>query len=295
MYNLLYLLLARSREYLLIDLHTHTTASDGSYQPRDLVRLAAETGLKAVAITDHDTAAGNLEALQAGSEFGVEVVPGVEISADSPYGSLHILGLFIRPDDQAMEAVLQELRVYRDERNRRMVDRLAELGIVITMDELLAQAGGELVGRPHFAAVLIKKGVVRTSNEAFDVYLKTGAKAYMDKKRLPTDQAIAMIQAAGGLPILAHPYAVRARDPEQFEDRLRALMNQGLRGIEVYYSDHTDNDLYYFADLARRFNLAVSGGSDFHGPAKPGLRLGVGYGDMRIPDIVLQNLKETRE
>jgi hypothetical protein len=287
--------MARYWEYRLIDLHTHTTASDGSYQPRDLVRLAAEMGLAAVAITDHDTAAGNAEALQAGPEFGVEVIPGVEISADSTYGSLHILGLFIRPDDEPMEAILRELRIYREERNRRMIDRLTELGIPVAMEELQALAGGEIVGRPHFAALLIKKGIVKTSNEAFDVYLKSGAKAYMEKKRLPTDQAIGMIRAAGGIPILAHPYAVRARDPQQFESRLLALMDQGLRGIEVYYSDHTDQDVHYFADLARRFNLAVSGGTDFHGPAKPGLRLGVGYGDLRIPDIVLENLKETRE
>jgi 3',5'-nucleoside bisphosphate phosphatase len=189
----------------LIDLHTHSAASDGSYPPRELVKLAAQGGLQAMAVTDHDTVAGNLEALAAGEEFGVEVVPGVEISADSAFGSMHIVGLFIRPEDEEMESVLRELRQYRDDRNRKMIKLCAGMGIQITMEELLAEAGGDLVARPHFAKVLVKKGVVRTYQEAFDVYLKTGGKAYLDKKRLLSDQAIAMIREAGGLAILAHP------------------------------------------------------------------------------------------
>jgi hypothetical protein len=276
----------------MIDLHIHTTASDGTFRPRDMVALAARSGLRAVAVTDHDTAAGNREALDAAAEFGIEVVPGVEISADSPYGTLHIVGLFIRPDDEPMEAVLTELRRFRDERNRKMIILLEKMGIIVTMEELLKEAGGDLVGRPHFASLLVKKGAVKTYQEAFDVYLKTGGKAFLDKKRLPSDQAIAMIEAAGGLPILAHPYLMRNKDESGFEANLRRLMEQGLRGMEVYYTDHSYAEEAYFADVARRFNLLVSGGTDFHGAIKPDVALGRGFGNLEIGDEILENLKE---
>jgi len=277
----------------LIDLHTHTTASDGSFSPRDLVHLAKAGGLQAMAITDHDTVAGNLEALEAAMELGFELVPGVEISADSTAGTIHIVGLFIRPDDPDMEAVLTELRVFREERNRKMVARLAELGIHLTPQELVMEAGGDLVGRPHFAALLLKKGHVKTYQEAFDVYLKSGGKAYLDKKRLPSDQAIAMIKDAGGIPILAHPFTMREKAKDGFEARLRELVDQNLQGIEVYYTDHSHADVVFYADLARRYNLLISGGTDFHGAVKPDVQLGRGRGAMNIPYEILEHMKET--
>lgn len=277
----------------MIDLHTHSTASDGSYSPRDLVHLAKAGGLQALAITDHDTVAGNLEALEAGRELGVEVVPGVEISADSTAGTIHIVGLFINPDDQEMEATLRELRLFREERNRKMIARLAELGIHLTLHELVMEAGGDLVGRPHFASLLVKKGHVKHYQEAFDIYLKSGGKAYLDKKRLPSDQAIAMIKDAGGIPILAHPYTMREKARDDFEERLRELIEHGLRGIEVYYAEHSHADQILFADLARRYNLLVSGGTDFHGAVKPDVMLGRGYGSMKIPYELLEHMKET--
>ena len=277
----------------MIDLHTHTTASDGSFSPRDLVHLAIAGGLQAMAVTDHDTVAGNLEALETGMELGFEVIPGVEISADSSAGTIHIVGLFIRPDDPDMEAVLTELRLFREERNRKMVARLAELGIHLAPQELVIEAGGDLVGRPHFASLLLKKGHVKTYQEAFDVYLKSGGKAYLDKKRLPSDQAIAMIKDAGGIPILAHPFTMRERAKDGFETRLRELVDQGLRGIEVYYTDHSRADEVFYADLARRYNLLISGGTDFHGAVKPDVQLGRGRGAMNIPYELLEHMKET--
>lgn len=276
-----------------IDLHTHTTASDGSYRPRDLVRLAKDSNLQAIAITDHDTAAGNAEALAAGEEFDLEVVPGVEISADSPYGSVHMVGLFIRPDDQPMEATLAELRRFRDERNRKMIKLLEGMGIAITMEELLQEAGGDLVGRPHFASLLAKKGIVKTYEEAFDVYLKSGGKAYLDKKRLPTDQAIGMIRDAGGIPILAHPFILLRKNQADFEPFVKTLIDQGLRGIEVYYTDHNRSEEVLFGDLARRYNLLISGGTDFHGAVKPEVALGRGYGMLDLPYELLETMKET--
>jgi predicted metal-dependent phosphoesterase TrpH len=257
-----------------------------------LVELAKRSHLEALAITDHDTVAGNVEALRAGTEFGLEVIPGVEISADSAAGTIHIVGLLIRPDDEEMESVLRELRLFREERNRKMIARLAELGVHVTFQELAMEAGGDLVGRPHFAALLTKKGYVKTYQEAFDIYLKSGGKAYLDKKRLPSDQAIAMIQAAGGLPILAHPYIVRDKIQDGFEKQLSGLVDQGLRGIEVFYTEHSRGDEAYFADLARRYNLLVSGGTDFHGAVKPDVSLGRGFGAMNIPYELLQHLKE---
>jgi predicted metal-dependent phosphoesterase TrpH len=257
-----------------------------------MVALAAREELRAVAVTDHDTTAGNHAALAAAVEFGIEVIPGVEISADSPYGTLHIVGLFIRPDDGPMEIALSELRTFRDERNRKMIRLLETMGIIVTMEELLKEAGGDLVGRPHFASLLVKKGVVKTFQEAFDVYLKSGGKAFLDKKRLPSDQAIAMIKAAGGLPILAHPFLMRNKDVAGFEANLTTLVEQGLRGLEVFYTDHSRVEEAYFSDVARRCNLLVSGGSDFHGAIKPDVKLGRGFGNLNISDEILENLKE---
>ncbi len=278
----------------MIDLHTHTTASDGTYSPKDLVKLAREEGLEAVAITDHDTIAGNEEALQAGGQLDFEVVPGVEISADAPFGSVHIVGLYIDPTNGEMEATLKELREFREERNRKMVRRLEELGIHITMEELAKEAGGDLIGRPHFASLLVKKGAVRDYHEAFDKYLKAGGQAYLDKKRLPAEEAIRMITNAGGTPILAHPYTLRQKDEDNFEENVRFLIQRGLQGIEVYYTEHSAGEEALFADIARRYNLVISGGSDFHGEVKPDIRLGSGFGNMHIPYRVLEDIKEAR-
>lgn len=278
----------------MIDLHTHTTASDGTFSPRDLVHLSKDEGLQAVAITDHDTTSGNEEALAAGREFGLEVVPGVEISADSPFGSVHIVGLLIDENDQGMEATLKELRDFRHTRNVKMIDKLMELGIPITMEELITESGGDLVGRPHFAALMVKKGAVRSYQEAFQRYLKEGGEAYLDKKRLPLERAIAMINDSGGIPILAHPFTLRRRDEANFEENVRRMVDLGIQGMEVYYSEHGRGDVALYSDLARRYNLLVSGGTDFHGAVKPDIKLGSGYGNMEIQYELLQAMKEAR-
>jgi len=222
------------------------------------------------------------------------VVPGVEISADAPFGSVHIVGLYIDPSNGEMEATLKELREFREERNRKMVKRLEELGVHITMEELAKEAGGDLIGRPHFAALLVKKGAVQDYHEAFDKYLKAGGQAYLDKKRLPVEDAIRMIHNAGGISILAHPYTLRRKDESRFEENVRYLVEKGIRGIEVYYTEHSAGEEALFADIARRYNLVISGGSDFHGEVKPDIRLGMGFGNMRIPYRLLEDLKEAR-
>ncbi len=278
----------------MIDLHIHTTASDGSMTPAEVVHLARSQGLQAIAITDHDTIAGNSQALETGRRLDFEVIPGVEISADAPFGSLHIVGLFIDPEDDSLESVLKDLRDYREQRNRKMIRRLEELGLPLTVEELAREAGGDLIGRPHFAALMVKKGYVKDYREAFDKYLKAGGKAYLDKKRLPADKAIALIRRAGGTAILAHPFTLRQKDADHFEENLRYLIDRGMQGIEVYYSEHSKGDEALFSDIARRYNLLISGGSDFHGEAKPDIQLGRGFGSMRIPYEVLEGLKEAR-
>lgn len=258
------------------------------------MKLAQQEGLLAVAVTDHDTTAGNAEAMQAGRELDFEVIPGVEISADSPFGSVHIVGLYVDYNDEKLEATLRELREFRDQRNRLMILRLAELGIQITMDELMLEAGGDLVGRPHFAALLVKKGAVTHYKEAFNKYLKAGGAAYLDKKRLPADQAIQMIHDAGGTSVIAHPFVLRKKDQANFEQNIKYLIDRGIQGIEVYYTEHTRGEEALFADLARRYDLVISGGSDFHGTVKPDIRLGRGFGDMKISYDILENIKEAR-
>ncbi len=281
-------------EISLIDLHTHTTASDGTFSPRELVKMAKDEGLEALAITDHDTTAGNAEAADAGREYDFEVVPGVEISADAPFGSQHIVGLYLNSDAEKMESALRELRDFRDKRNQKMIVLLEELGIPVTMAELQIEAGGDLVGRPHFAALLLKRGYVNTYQEAFEKYLKAGGKAYLDKKRLPADEAIQMIHDGGGISIIAHPYILRRKDEENFEKNIEYLVERGIQGIEVYYPEHSRGDEALFADLARRYDLLISGGTDFHGSIKPGVRLGRGYGTMDIPYECLDAIKEAR-
>lgn len=270
-----------------VDLHTHTTASDGSLTPAELVRAAADAGLAAVAITDHDTIAGVAEALAAGRELPIEVVPGVEISmAGGPKGSMHLLGLFIDHHNPDLKQSLQRLQAARAQRNPQIARRLQELGIPLTMDEVSALAGGGQVGRPHFAQALIARGVVANRGEAFGRFLAAGKPAYVDKFRFQPAEAIAMVKAAGGVPILAHP-GLLGLGMAALENLVAELVSHGLAGIEVYYSEHDNNLARRLAALAARRDLVISGGTDFHGDNKKDIHLGVGQGTLRVPDSLL--------
>jgi predicted metal-dependent phosphoesterase TrpH len=279
----------------LIDLHTHTTASDGSLSPGELVALAARAGLKAVAVTDHDTIDGLDEALAAGSEAGIEVVPGVEISVQGgPTGSMHMLGLLLDHLSPGLVESLARLQLARAERNPKIVQRFNEMGIPMTMEEVAAHAGGELVGRPHFARVLLERGIVRDRGEAFARYLGAGAPAYVAKHRFSPAEGMAMIRAAGGVPVLAHPGMLKLATGD-LEKLVRELMRDGLEGIEALYSEHDQAQRNWLTSLAARLGLVISGGTDFHGQAKPDLRLGLGWGDLRVPPGVLAGLKQRRD
>ncbi|MBU1276145.1 MAG: PHP domain-containing protein [Proteobacteria bacterium] len=279
----------------LIDLHTHSTASDGVLTPALVARAAAEAGLAAVALTDHDTTEGLAEFLSAAQPGGPELVPGVELSVARPGGgSIHLLGLWVDPGEPRLEKGLERVQQARRERNPKMVARLREMGVEIAMEEVEAAAGGGQVGRPHFAQVLVDKGVVHNLGEAFGRYLKRGAPAYVEKQRLEPGEAMALIRGAGGVTVLAHPGLLELH-PLVLEKLVAGLKDLGLMGIEAYYSEHKPSQERQLLGLAARLGLAVSGGSDFHGANKPGIRLGAGQGTLRVPAALLAGLKQARD
>ena len=227
----------------MIDLHTHTTASDGTLSPTELVHLAKQKRLEALSVTDHDTIDGIAEALAAAAIATIEVVPGIEISAEYTGATLHILGYYIDATDEQFSSKIAELQNARAERNPKIIKRLQELGLCIEMEDVIAEAGGGLIGRPHFAQALIKKGYVKTAQEAFERYLAKGAPAYCEKFRFPPKEAIELIQQAGGIAVLAHPSSLRSSDADDLEKTVRTMVGHGISGIEAYYSDHTPEQL----------------------------------------------------
>ncbi|MDQ0059564.1 PHP domain-containing protein [Paenibacillus harenae] len=254
----------------LADLHTHTTASDGLHSPTDIVQFAKAAGLSAVAITDHDTIAGVAEAIVAGERIGVRVVPGVEVSTVAGGQDIHILGYFTDGSDKQWLARLASLRDVRNHRNDMIVSRLNELGVSITMDDVREAARSKQaasdssekafsIGRPHIAEVLIRQGVVSTMSEAFDKYLASGAAAYVNPPRLTPFEAVDWIHEAGGTSVIAHPGLYG--DDELVE----AIAKHGANGIEVFHSDHGAEEESRYAELAAKYGLIVTGGSDFHG------------------------------
>ncbi len=220
-----------------VDLHLHSTASDGSLTPEELVAYAREKGAAAIALTDHDTVDGVKPALEAGARHGLEVVPGVEISALHPRGTMHILGYFIDPDHPFLQNQLDRLQVARRERNPRIIQRLKALGIPITWESVAALARGQ-IGRPHIAQALVRAGAVTSVEEAFEKYLTRGAPAYVEKFRFPPSEAIEMIRAAGGLAVLAHPFTLNLPSLSALEQELSALKALGLEGVDGLYPEH---------------------------------------------------------
>ena len=277
-----------------VDLHVHTTASDGDLSPRECVAEAAREGLAAIAITDHDTTAGNAEAAAAGREFGIKVVPGVEVSCSHERFTIHLLGYYPDEDDERLAAMLAQLRSRREERNPRILARLAELGCPVDYDEVLEVSGGAVVGRPHIAAVMVRKGYVGSLAEAFDRYLARGAAAYVERAKPPVAEALAVLRQARAIPVLAHPGTLGADDFAEIERLVRELVPLGLRGIEAYYHNHDMALTSRLIALAQREGLLFTGGSDFHGSRKPDIALGRGTGNMRVPYHVLVALERAR-
>jgi predicted metal-dependent phosphoesterase TrpH len=243
------------------DLHTHSTASDGTLAPADLVRQAHRRGLSVIALTDHDSTAGLPEAMATGAELGVRVIPGIELSTNISEGEVHILGYGIDPDDATLQAALARYRQARVARAIRIIDRLRGLGVELSEDAVLATADGASVGRPHIARAMIEAGYVGSVSEAFDRYIGNGKPAFIESERKPTPvEAIELIQAAGGLAIHAHPYT-----SERFPGSLAELVAAGLAGIEVYYAEYTPEQHRELARIAAEHGILAAGGSDYHG------------------------------
>lgn len=277
-----------------IDLHLHTTASDGVMTPSEIVNYAKNKGLLAIAITDHDTIEGLEEGLFEGERIGLEVIPGIEISAEHSPGSMHLLGFFIDIHHPTLKERLGYLQRARAERNPKMVEKLKKLGIDITFDEVLKASGGGQVGRPHFAQVLLEKGYVRSFQEAFDRFLKKGASAYVEKMRFSAEESIHFINEANGVAVLAHPNTLQLNGYSELENLILRLVKRGLRGIEAYYPEHSALEVTQYKTLAERHGLLVTGGTDYHGIEKNGLDIAVGRGEMKLPYSIVENLKAAR-
>jgi predicted metal-dependent phosphoesterase TrpH len=275
----------------MIDLHTHTAFSDGSQTPTELVEEAAAIGLTAIAVTDPDTVDGLPEALAAGERLGVDVIPGVEINLEHDQVTMDMLGYFLAgmPTEE-LQAELAELRVYREARNERMVARLAELGLPLDLEDLAASSENGAVGRPHIGEAMVRRGYVSSISEAFKLYLRRGAPAWVDRRRLALGRALRLLRASGALPVLAHPGIIRT-DAAGLNAIVRAAAHGGMAGIECYYPLHDEETVARCLGLAEKYALVPTGGSDYHGTVKPKARLGVASLGRPVPDEVLTDLR----
>jgi len=258
-----------------VDLHTHSTASDGLLAPEELVRLAVQRGLRVLALTDHDTVAGVPAAQAAARACGIMLVPGIELSTAVERGEVHILGYFVDPDDPGLQAHLARLVAARQERAARLVEQLRSLGFPVTLDELEALAQGGTITRAHAARLLVAKGYVSSLDEAFDRYLGRNRPAYVPRTYPRPREALEIVHAAGGVAVLAHPLSV-----DDLEATLAELVPAGLAGLEAWYGEYTPEQQHALAMLAERYGLIATGGSDYHGP---GFRAGRELGSVDVP------------
>ena len=278
----------------MIDLHTHSNISDGTLTPTELVKLAKETGLDAIALTDHDTLQGLPEALEAGRKFGIEVIPGCELSLESPAGAgwMHVVALWVPENPTELQAAFDWVIEGRLTRNHEIVNKLRTLGVNITYENVAARAGGT-IGRPHFAQELLALGVVSSIDEAFKVWLGDNGRAYVPKRKLQPEKALGILKSIGATSILAHPFILGLK-PDETETLVKQLQTLGLDGIEVYYSEHSQAQTDTYRAMADKLGLLASGGSDFHGSVKPAISLGTGRGGLHVPTELLELMKQDR-
>ena len=281
----------------LVDFHMHTTHSDGTYSPEELMRECKEKNLSCVSVTDHDTMS-SFEACQSEAQkLGLELIPGIEISAVFEPGTMHILGYFLDRNHPELKAAIEEIQQIRRERNSRMIEKLNEAGIDITLEEVMKEALGDMdagikqIGRPHFAKILVKKRVVKDSQEAFQKYLGKGCTAYLDKQKLTPEEAIDLINRAGGIASIAHPKQMKV-DDAAMEKEIKKLADRGLGGMEVYNSCQDIEENAVYLKMAKRYNLVPTGGSDFHGNAKPGVKLGFAGAGIQMGYEMVDALRE---
>ena len=273
----------------VIDLHTHSTCSDGSMSPRELVRHAAEKGISAIALSDHDSVAGVKDAMDEGKKVGVEVVPAIEFSVQSETET-HILGYYIDIDHPLLKEALEGVMDARNRRTLNTCQKLNDLGFNVTMEEAYAIAPSGLIGRAHFARIMMEKGYISSVKEGFDKWLGVGKPAYDGSQALTARQAVELIKNIGGYSYVAHPHLIRISD-----DELRAFLTDlkkyGLCGIEGYYNEYTPEMQEKFQSMAKELGLKISGGTDFHAKMKPHIEIGIGQGNMKIPYSVLENIR----
>lgn len=292
-----------------IDLHVHSTCSDGTYSPTQLVDYAIRKGLAAFALTDHDSIDGLEEAIQYAAKLQAqqisekfcaaapvipEVIPGIELSTEYQGRDIHIVGLYIDYHSQPFLKKLQEFVDSRTNRNYKMCALLRQAGVSVTYEELLAAYPDSVITRAHYAAYLLEKGYVKSRQEAFDRYVGDHAPCYVPREKITPAQAVHLILDAHGTPVLAHPIQYNM-NKERLEGLIRELKEEGLMGIEAIYSTYTAADECQIRALATKYRLFISGGSDFHGANKPGLDLGTGYGKLYIPLDLLQNIRKALE
>jgi len=276
-----------------IDLHTHTTASDGTYTPSALVDYALTKGLAAIAITDHDTIDGIPPARNhLGINKDLEIISGIEFSTNSPYlkSDIHILGLYINEMDPHFTSALLDIVKSRNERNLRMVEKLCDMGLKLTIEDVIRNSSNGIITRAHFGRALLQKGYIKNLNDAFTKYIGTGCPAFIPRHKLTPEKAIKMINDCGGIAVLAHPtlYHLNLRE---LDCLIQELAKQGLKGIEGLYSLYNKSEINYLQDFANQYNLLITGGSDFHGTNKAGIDLGVGRGQLKIPYELLEPIK----
>ena len=276
-----------------IDLHIHTAASDGTDAPAAAVEHAARLGLAAVSVTDHDTAAGTAEAMAAGARLGVEVVSGIEVSTDYRDNNIHILGYFIDPEAPALRQVLDWVEIERRERNEKMAEMLSAAGFDISIEAVRAEYPDAVIGRPHFAEFLMRRGYVSSVAEGFDRYLEVGRPFFLPKRRISVARAIETIRRSGGVAVLAHPLQYRYPENEVLA-LIEYARELGVQAMECYYSEHSPAEQAWLLDKAAEYGLGVSGGSDWHGSRKSWIEMGSGTGDMCVPYDVLEGLRALR-
>lgn len=273
-----------------IDLHTHSTCSDGSMTPAELVRHAKESGLCAMALSDHDTVSGVDEAMATGREFGIEVIPAIELSAVSATET-HILGYFIDPHAPELVQALGRIRDIRVERLTETCEMLRQHDIAVSMDEVRATAGGGVLCRAHIAKIMTEKGYAESPRDAFNRWLNVGCPCYSETQAITDEEAIALIRSAGGDAYLAHLHLTKLPD-DRLDAFVARLAAAGLHGLEGYYTDYTADMAEKYRALAKKYHLAISGGTDFHGSFKPHIAIGRGLGNMEIPYTVLEAMKQ---
>ncbi len=278
-------------ENLYTDLHSHSTASDGTFRPSEVAELAKKAGLTSIALTDHDTVDGLDEFMEAGERLGIETIPGIELAAGYKNTELHIVGLFIDHKSKALCESMEYIVNERNERNKKMIKALNRLNIDITIDELEENAGGNIITRAHYANVLVNKGYVKSKEEAFDKYISSGRPGYVKRETLTPKSCIEVILRSGGIPVLAHA-TLYGYGYLEIHNLIGELKQYGLMAMETVYSTYTDRQTEEMRKICESYRLLKSGGSDFHGANKPDIQLGIGRGNLKIPQEFAENMKK---